>query len=243
MSVKANHKKVAFVTGSTRGIGLAIAERLVADGFRVVTNGRTTPDKVIGEEHIQADLTKPDEVSKLIKYVKVKYGNIDVLICNVGSGKQIEEIASEDRWKHFLSMNLFSAVYLVEELIRESLLKNSKIVGISSIAGSTATSAPIEYSASKAALDSYFRNMAVNYASNGMNFNLLSIGNVLFPGSTWEKKIELSKESVNRYIAQNVPVNRFATLSEVADVASFLASTKCDFMTGSTITVDGGQSL
>ena len=62
-------------------------------------------------------------------------------------------------------------------------------------------------------------------------------------GSTWEEKIALSNESVNRYITENVPANRFATLSEVADVASFLASTKCDFMTGSTITVDGGQSL
>jgi 3-oxoacyl-[acyl-carrier protein] reductase len=243
MSRKLGHQKVALVTGSTRGIGLAIAERLVADGFRVVTNGRTTPEKVIGEVHIQSDVTKPDEVSRLTEYVKTKFGNIDVLICNVGSGKQINQSIPEDRWRHFLSMNLFSAVYLIEELIRESLLNYSRIIGISSIAGSTATSAPIEYSASKAALDSYFRNMAVNYSSSGINFNLLSLGNVLFPGSTWDEKIKLNGESVNRYISENVPANRFATLGEVEDVVSFLASTKCDFMTGSAITVDGGQSL
>ena len=243
MSASASHRKVALVTGSTRGIGLAIAERLVADGFRVVTNGRTTPEKIIGEAHIQADITRPDELSNLVEFIKMKFGNVDVLVCNVGSGKQIKEIAPEDRWRYFLSMNLFSAVYPIEGMIKESLLKNAKIIGISSIASTKTTSAPIEYSAAKAALNSYFKNMAFSYASSGMNFNILSLGNVLFPGSTWEEKIKINKDSVNSYVAENVPVNRFATLDEIADVASFLASTKCGFMTGTTITVDGGQSL
>jgi len=243
MSANASNRKVALVTGSTRGIGLAIAERLVADGFRVVTNGRTAPEKIIGEEHIQADITQPDELSRLINFVKKKFGNVDVLVCNVGSGKQLKGITLEDRWKYFISMNLFTAVYLIEGMIHESLLKNSKIIGISSIAGTKATSAPIEYSAAKAALDSYFKNMAYSYASSGMNFNVLSLGNVLFPGSTWEEKIKINEDLVNSYVAVNVPANRFATLDEIADAASFLASTKCDFMTGSTITVDGGQSL
>jgi 3-oxoacyl-[acyl-carrier protein] reductase len=243
MSAKASRRKVALVTGSTRGIGLAIAKRLVDDGFYVVTNGRTTPEKIIGEEYIQADVTQQDGLSRLIDVVKNKFGNIDVLVCNVGSGKKIDEILPEDRWKHFLSLNLFSAVFLIEALIHESLLKNSKIIGISSIASTKATSAPIEYSAAKAALDSYFKNMAFSNANSGMNFNVLSLGNVLFPGSTWEEKIKINEDWVNSYVAENVPANRFATLDEVVDVASFLASTKCDFMTGSTITVDGGQSL
>jgi 3-oxoacyl-[acyl-carrier protein] reductase len=237
------HQKVALVTGSTRGIGLAIAKRLVADGFRVVTNGRTTPENIIGEAHIQADITQRDDLSRLIEFVKSKFGNIDVLVCNVGSGKQVEASGPEERWKHFLSINLFSAVYLIEALIHESLLKESKVIGVSSIAGTKATSAPIEYSASKAALDSYFKNLAFSYANSGLNFNLLSLGNVLFPGSTWEEKIELNRGSVDEYIAKSVPANRFAQLDEIADVASFLASTKCNFMTGSTITVDGGQTL
>jgi 3-oxoacyl-[acyl-carrier protein] reductase len=243
MRVIASNQKVALVTGSTHGIGLAIAERLVADGFRVVTNGRTTPKKFIGEEHIQADITQKDDLSRLIEFIKKKYGNIDVLVCNVGSGKQVGAILPEDRWKHFLSLNLFSAVYLIESLIKESLIKESKVIGITSIAGTKATSAPIEYSASKAALDSYFKNLAFSYADTGMNFNLLSLGNVLFPGSTWEEKIESNRDSVDKYIAERVPAKRFATLGEIVDVASFLASTKCDFMTGSTITVDGGQTL
>ena len=107
MSVIASNQKVALVTGSTRGIGLAIAERLVADGFRVVTNGRTTPKKILGEAHIQADITQHDDLAKLIEFLKKNYGNIDVLVCNVGSGKQVDVILPEDRWKHFLSLNLF----------------------------------------------------------------------------------------------------------------------------------------
>jgi 3-oxoacyl-[acyl-carrier protein] reductase len=238
-----NNQKVALVTGSTRGIGLAIAERLVADGFHVVTNGRTTPKQIVGEDHIQADITQHDDLAKLIEFLKKNYRNIDVLVCNVGSGKQIDVILPEDRWKHFLSLNLFTAVYLIEALIHESLIKESKVIGVTSVAGTIATSAPIEYSASKAALDSYFKNLAYSYADTGTNFNLLSLGNVLFPGSTWEEKIKSNRDSVNRYIAKSVPANRFATLDEIADVASFLASTNCNFMTGSTITVDGGQTL
>lgn len=243
MISSASYRKVALVTGSTRGIGQAVAERLVADGFRVITNARSTPKKVIGEEHIEADITKSDDLIRLISRIKEKFGNIDVLVCNVGSGKQIHEVDLENRWRHFLSINLFSAVFLIEGLIRESLLKNSKIIGVSSIAGTKSTSAPIEYAAAKAAFDSYFRNMAFSYSGSGMNFNLLSLGNVLFPGSTWEEKITSNRDSVNSYIADKVPANRFATLGEIADVASFLASTRCDYMTGSTITVDGGQSL
>ena len=243
MGIIASDQKVALVTGSTRGIGLAIAERLVADGFRVVTNGRTTPKKFIGEEHIQADITRKDDLDRLVEFIKKKFGNIDVLVCNVGSGKQIDLILPEDRWKHFLSLNLFSAVNLIEALIHDFLLKESRVIGVTSIAGTQATSAPIEYSASKAALDSYFKNLAFSHASSGLNFNLLSLGNVLFPGSTWEEKIKSNRDSVDKYIAENVPAKRFATLDEIADVASFLASTKCDFMNGSTITVDGGQTL
>ena len=238
-----NQQKIALVTGSTRGIGLAIAERLVVDGFRVVTNGRTTPEKIIGEAHIQADITQRDDLSRLVEFIKVKFGNIDVLVCNVGSGKQIKEVPLEDRWNYFLLVNLFSAVNLIEGLISQSLLKESRIIGISSIAASKATSAPIEYSAAKAALDSYFRNIAFAYSGSGLIFNVLSLGNVLFPGSTWEEKINTDSASVNNYIEGNVPMNRFATLDEIADVASFLSSTKCHFMTGSTITVDGGQTL
>jgi 3-oxoacyl-[acyl-carrier protein] reductase len=243
MNVIANDRKVALVTGSTRGIGLAIAERLVADGFHVVTNGRTTPEKIIGEQHIQADITKHDDLSRLVGLIKKRFGKIDVLVCNVGSGKQIDVIVPKLRWEHFLSMNLFSAVYIIEALIHESLLQDAKIIGVSSIASTKATSAPTEYSAAKAALDAYFKNMAFSHAKSGIHFNLLCLGNVLFPGSTWDEKIKTNEDLVNSYIAENVPVNRFATLDEIADVASFLASTKCGFMTGSTITVDGGQSL
>jgi len=238
-----SHKKIALVTGSTRGIGLAIAERLVADGFCVITNGRTAPEKIIGEAHIQADLTQREDLFRLIDFIKMKFGNIDVLVCNIGSGKQIKEALPGDRWQHFLLINLFSTVNLIEELIHQSLLKDSRIIGISSIAGTKVTSAPIEYSAAKAALNSYFKNMAFSYSGSGMIFNLLSLGNVLFPGSTWEEKIKTDRISVDNYIAENVPVNRFATLDEIADVAAFLSSTKCNFMTGSTITVDGGQTL
>lgn len=243
MRTISNDSKVALVTGSTRGIGFAIAERLANDGFYVVTNGRSKPAKIIGARHIVADVSKSSEVNDLVAELKSQFRNIDVLVCNVGSGRQIDEINSPQRWEHYLSLNLFSSVLLVEALMGESLLRNAKIIGISSIAGSIATPAPIEYSASKAALNSFFKNMAFQHAGAGINFNMIALGNVLFPGSTWEDKINSNKNMFNKYLVEKIPAKRFASLAEVADVASFLASTKCDFMTGATITVDGGQSL
>jgi len=243
MQANSNEGKVALVTGSTYGIGLAIAKRLVSDGFQVVTNGRTIPKQIVGSHHIRADLTILEEIKELVSELRDKFGKIDVLVCNVGSGRQIDQTSPEARWQHYLCINLFSPVLLIEALMTDALLKKSKIIGISSIASSTITSAPIEYSSAKAALNSYFKNMAFQYASAGNNFNLIALGNVLFPGSTWEEKLKSDKNTVNAFLETKVPAKRFATLDEIADVASFMASTKCDFMTGSTITVDGGQSL
>jgi 3-oxoacyl-[acyl-carrier protein] reductase len=243
MQANKGGQKVAMVTGSTKGIGRAIAERLVADGYSVITNGRNEPAAVLGELFVKADTTEPRQIKSLIEKIKEKYSNVDVLVCNVGSGKQIGEIGSKARWDHYLNQNLLSSVLIIEALLEENLLQEARIIGISSIAAITHTSAPVEYSVSKSALITYFKNMAKVHAKNRTNFNIVNLGNVIFSGSTWEDKINKDEESVQRYLDAEVPANRFATLDEISDLISFMASTKCEFMTGAVINVDGGQSL
>ena len=243
MKTTGDQKKVALVTGSTRGIGLAIARRLIDDGFRVVTNAKSEPLERVGEKFIQADLTDPQQIDEMAEIFRKDFGQIDVLVCNVGSGKQIDSLESAKRWNHYMAINLFSATNLIQAMLNLNILKTSKIIGISSIAGVTSTSAPFEYSASKAALISYFKNMAVANIGSGLNFNLINVGNIMFPGSTWDIQYKSNKEIVTTYLRDKVPANRFGTIEEIADVASFLASTQCDFMTGAMINVDGGQSL
>ena len=238
-------KKIAVITGSNSGIGLEIAKRFQEDGYIVVTNGRSVEKRNDFKSalYISADLTRETEVKKFVQEVILKFGKIDVLVCNVGSGRQILERNTNKRWEHFLNYNLFSAVNVIENLLDVLIENKSIVIGISSIAANVATPAPMEYSAAKSALETYFRSMAYMHGGQGLNFNLIAPGNIIFDDSIWNLKLEGDKKSTLEYLKQNVPSNRFGTAEEVAAAVAFLAAEKARFINGAVITVDGGQSL
>jgi 3-oxoacyl-[acyl-carrier protein] reductase len=112
---------------------------------------------------------------------------------------------------------------------------------VSSICGLSVLGAPIAYSAAKAALNSYVRGISVVLALDGVRIVGLAPGNVLFPGSTWDHKLKVDEKAVQRMLEANVPMRRLGSVSEIANVAAFLCSPKASFMTGTVVTVDGGQ--
>jgi 3-oxoacyl-[acyl-carrier protein] reductase len=119
---------------------------------------------------------------------------------------------------------------------------STSITFIGSICGIEAIGCPVAYASSKAALEAYAKNICRPLGRKGIRVNILSPGNILFPGSTWEKKIARDSDSVNHMLESDVPLNRFGTVAEVADVAVFLASRCCGFVTGAHWVVDGGQT-
>jgi 3-oxoacyl-[acyl-carrier protein] reductase len=240
-------KQVAFVSGSTKGIGLAIAIKLQADGYAVIQNSRESVGvkKIQGMDHLVGDVTKIEDCVHLINEIKAKYGRLDVLVCNVGSGRAISgESGVGEYWDHYKSLNLDSATFLVESSF-ELLKKNrGNVVAISSIcADDPRINAPVGYASSKAALQMYIKSMAVKHGRDGLRFNLVSPGNVYFKGSVWDKKLQEDRLGTEKYINEVVPLRSFISAEDIAEAVSFLISEKAKNITGSILRVDGGQSI
>jgi 3-oxoacyl-[acyl-carrier protein] reductase len=239
--------KVALVTGSSRGIGLAIAKTLLDEGCYVLLNGRDSDrlaevSQELDVPSMQSDVITEVGAKDLVDFVLARYGALDILVCNVGSGKSMNAGQEDwDEWERMLGMNLRSTVNSINAA--RSALINSRGVAlcISSICGSAALGAPLAYSAAKAALNSYVRGINRVLSPQGVRINGLAPGNVLFDGSSWEGRLRDQPQIVHEMLQRDVAQQRLGNPQEIANVAAFLCSSKSSFVSGEVIVVDGGQ--
>ena len=242
-------QKVALVTGSSRGLGLAIARKLADEGCLVVLNGRDaavleqSQQKIInGALAFKADVTSPDECAWLVQQIEACLGRLDILVCNVGSGTSVPPgKETPEEWNRVLGLNLKSATNVIAAA--EHLLSASRgaVVCISSICGQETLGAPVTYSAAKAALNSYVRGISRPYAAKGIRINAVAPGNLLYAGSVWERKLAEDASAVQVMLDREVAQRRLGTPEEIADWVVFLSSPRASFATGETFVVDGGQ--
>jgi 3-oxoacyl-[acyl-carrier protein] reductase len=239
--------KVALVSGSSRGIGLAIAQTLHLEGCKVVINGRD-PHRLagvaqsLGVESMAADVADEKSAQALIDFALRRHGAIDILVCNVGSGTSLP-VGEEDwkEWSRMLDINLRPSINVLRSARQALAASRGVALCISSICGSAALGAPLGYSAAKAALNSYVRGMCRVLGPQGVRINALSPGNVLFEGSSWESRLQNQPDTVREMLQREVALQRLGNAQEIANVAAFLCSPKSSFLTGEVVVADGGQ--
>jgi len=248
--------RVALVGGSSRGIGKAIAAAFLREGCRVCITGRSEAplSKALAEFEVEfgkesvisfcGDLTDSNVIEQALRRTHGLWRRLDVVVANFGSGsgKPGWQLENEE-WQRLFRLNFWGSVSLAQAAI-PLLAENQRggLLFIASITGVEATPAPLPYSAAKAALINYSKNLAGQVAKLGIRVNCIAPGNVLFPGGTWERHLEEDKDKVMQMINSSVPLARFGTPEEIAGIAVFLCSDAATFITGACFKADGGQT-
>lgn len=248
--------KVVLVAGSSRGIGLASAHAFLAEGCRTVITGRdgaalaqarASLEAEFGEELVAAyegDLCDTSVIRALLQFINDRWGQLDCLVANVGSGRgQIGWDPDESEWQRLVEVNFACTYRLVQEVLPAmTQSRRGSIVMVASIVGVESTSAPLPYSAAKAALLNYGKNLARQLGPLNVRVNAVAPGNILFPGGSWERHLAQRPEEVLREIDAEVPLRRFGQPDEIADLIVFLSSDRAAFITGACVVADGGQT-
>jgi len=244
-----------IISGSSRGIGLKIAETLLNEGSRVIINGRTK--SLLKKEfknlslkygkkvfYIEGDVKNKAVLKKIKSLIKKKLKKLDGIVVNAGSSKkQADNFSSEKDYVWNLENNFIPSFKFVNFFLEEMKKSQGSIVFISSIASLKDIGAPFGYASSKLSLNFYSKLLANKVAKYNVRVNSIIPGNILFKGGNWESKIKKNSKKIKNMIKNKVPLNRFGKPEEIADMVTFLLSSKSGFMTGSEIVIDGGQII
>lgn len=242
-------KKIALVTGSSKGIGLSIAKELDKSGIKVLTNSRNKINEKFSKcfinstDHYKFDVTSFKQTEKCFRLIKKKYNRLDYLICNAGfssSPKKKEFDIME--WKNIFERNFFStlnSIFVYRKLFNDD--KKKKIICISSVSGSYVSAAPSTYAIAKSTLNNFVKHVSKSLTKENIILNCVSPGNIFFKGGVWDKNLLRNKKYYLNYIKKEVPENRLGNPNEIANLVSYLCSEKSTFINGSIINIDGGQ--
>ena len=230
--------KVALITGGNRGIGLAIANKFKADGYQVVITHRSgsAPD---GFDSVIMDVADSESVNSAVSSVEAKFGKIDVLVANAGITKDglVMRMSDED-FTDVIDANLTGAFRTARRATKGLLkLKRGRLIFIGSVVGLSGSAGQVNYSASKAGLVGMARSFARELGSRGIT------ANVVAPGFVETDMTATLDEKRRDEIAKSVPLQRFCSAEEIADVVTFLASPQASYITGAVIPVDGGLGM
>ncbi len=241
----------AFITGSARGIGAAIALRLAKDGFDIALNDiseKSFENNDIMEqikaqgvkcEKFIADVSKSDQVEAMVKAVKELFGSIDVLVNNAGITRDgLLARMSEENYDLVIAVNQKS-VYNMMRYVAPIMMKqrSGRIINMSSVAGLHGNAGQFNYSASKAAIIGMTKSASKELGSRGINVNAIAPGFISTPMTD-----QLSDEQ-KKAILELIAMKRYGNVEEIAGVASFLAGKDSSYVTGQVIEISGGLSM
>ncbi len=233
--------KIVLVTGASRGIGLEAAKRFSKEGYKVIgsSRGDFNLGELIGDENaisVQLDLMSKESIKKLFADLKSEDLLPSVLVNNAGITKdQLFLRMKDEDWDDVIETNL-NGLFRVTKAFIKPMVKNKfgRVINISSVAGLMGNSGQVNYSSSKSAMVGFSRSLAKELGSRNITSNVVAPGFIETDMTTFlndDEKVEVSK---------NIPMKRFGTVQDVAKCIVFLASDEANYITGQTISVDGG---
>ena len=233
--------KTVFITGVSRGIGLSIAQLFAQDGYFVIGTSRSEFNlaSVLGTDnciHIPLDVTDRAAIIAAQDLLKSKDLNPSVIVNNAGIAKdQLFLRMKDDDWDNVIETNLTS-IFNITKIFIKSLVKakHGRIINISSVAGLMGNPGQVNYSASKAGIGGFTRSLAKEVASRNITVNCIAPGFI-----TSDMTNQLAQDSQDKILNQ-IPAHKFGDAKDVAVLVLFLASEKASYITGQTISVDGG---
>jgi 3-oxoacyl-[acyl-carrier protein] reductase len=234
--------RIAFVSGASRGIGLAIAKRLADENYSLgLTYNSSAPAELKNAKYkfYKCDVTLQNEIEEAFSDLEANFGTCDTLICAAGINKdQLLLSMDESHWDQVIDANLKSNFYLVKRAIPKMIRNRfGRIIFISSVVAFSGSPGQSNYAASKAALVGFARSLARELASRNITVNVVAPGAIETDmlGATNEKRLE--------HLKSMIPLGRFGQPDDVASLVSYLANQESSYITGAVIPVDGGLSM
>ncbi|MGZ8095218.1 MAG: 3-oxoacyl-ACP reductase FabG [Methylosarcina sp.] len=239
-------KQVALVTGASRGIGKAIAEKLAGDGFFVVgtattDNGAQAISDYLGAngKGLKLDVSDAESVAEVTKTINDDYGSPAVLVNNAGITRDNLLMRMKDEeWDSIISTNLTSVYRMSKAVLRGMMkAKTGRIINISSVVGSTGNSGQANYAAAKAGIVGFTKSMAKEVGSRNITVNTVAPG---FIDTDMTKELS---DDIKQTLLSSIPLGRLGEPEEIAHAVSFLASPNAGYITGETLHVNGGMYM
>ncbi len=240
--------QVALVTGSSRGIGKAIALELARRGYSVCVNASQSCPQAVAEEIIaqggramavQCDVTDSAAVKAMVTQIENTLGAVTLVVCNAGMAHQgLFQDMDDDLWHRILSVNLTGTRNVIAAALPSFLhRKQGNIITVSSIWGLRGASCEVAYAATKGAIIALSRSLALELAPSGIRVNCVAPGCI-----QTEMTAALGQETLD-LLAEETPLGRLGTPADIAKAVAFLASEDAAFFTGQVLTADGGISV